>query len=75
MKTIEKEIGEVFEKLLKKHNVTFIFSYSYTNKPSVEPEEIKGRIGIYGSKEIIDISIEEIQKRIEKETKDDFVNV
>lgn len=77
MKTdIEKEIGEVFDKLLKKHNnVAFIFSYTYEDASNGKEAEIKGRTGVYGPKEIIDILIEQSQEFIEENTKEDFVNV
>ena len=75
MKDIEKEISKAFEKLSKKHNVAFVFSYSYTEGQSADPADIKGRTGVYGSKEVVDILMEELEPVIKKDTKDNFVNV
>jgi len=73
-KNIEEEIGKVFDKLTKKsENVSFVFSYTYEGSNGDEVT-VEGRTGAYGSREVVDILMDELKEVIEKDTKDDFVN-
>lgn len=74
-KNIEEEISKAFDKLTKGNkNVSFVFSYTYESSNG-DKIEIEGRTGAYGSKEVVDILMDELEEMIEKNTKDDFVNV